>query len=339
MSFQQTVNCIQETTAEEDEEEDHFTILLRTPFDAEEFLVNARQRARKLLVLQNDASSVVIHDLPYLLRATRALIAMNKSIWDRCQENRSETTADGVLPFSRVSIVQIRTRVDNSQTTFQVHMAVTSKDFGVPPPVPQELAALLAVPLPLSSTKNSGCDLPDYAAYLDHATLLRDEVLVPFLVKLKDHLESIHVFLGTIESWILEPLGHSQFLHEVFDGVSQFEIPKLQDLLVPCGDNGGDLKCCSARHPHSSPCLRCRRPYRSHQWGLSRNGVMTHLCDYHSRSVGSFLKTVDRLLQFVYCQPCAGTGDADDDVPLDEIFSLDSHDDKVQLVPIMLGPV
>ena len=46
--------------------------------------------------------------------------------------------------------------------------------------------------------------------------MLHDDILEPFLCKLKQHLESIQVCLGEIESWLLEPKANIQFLEETF---------------------------------------------------------------------------------------------------------------------------
>ena len=56
----------------------------------------------------------------------------------------------------------------------------------------------------------------DYDALFKTAIVLHDDVLEPFLVKLKQHLESIQVCLGEIESWLLEPKSNIQFLEKTF---------------------------------------------------------------------------------------------------------------------------
>ena len=56
----------------------------------------------------------------------------------------------------------------------------------------------------------------DYDAFFRTAIMLHDDILEPFLCKLKQHLESIQVCLGEIESWLLEPKANIQFLEETF---------------------------------------------------------------------------------------------------------------------------
>ena len=284
-------------------------------FNAEEFLSTARERAQKSLksLSEGDDEPLALQDLPYLLQTTKALISFNISIWERCQENRIGMHG-GLLSFSRVSISQIRTQqVDATTTTFYIPTTVTSKDFGAPPPVPKELADFLSVPI-LSENEDesttgssSFAGIPDYEAYLDRAALLRDEALLPFLVKLKDHLESVHVFLGNIEAWLMEPHCNARFLEDIFDGISQVGLPTVKDLIVSCDKAGGDPKCCTIPHPAASLCLQCHKPFRDHPRGPSRQGIITHLCDYWSRNVGSFLTTTSHEIRIEQCQPCKTT--------------------------------
>ena len=69
----------------------------------------------------------------------------------------------------------------------------------------------------------------DYDAFFKTAIMLHDDVLEPFLVKLKQHLESIQVCLGEIESWLLEPKANIQFLEETFG--KKLDILTDEDLL------------------------------------------------------------------------------------------------------------
>ena len=57
----------------------------------------------------------------------------------------------------------------------------------------------------------------DYDAFFQSALMLHEDVLEPFLAKLKHHIESIHVCLGEIESWLLEPKSNIEFLEETFE--------------------------------------------------------------------------------------------------------------------------
>ena len=55
----------------------------------------------------------------------------------------------------------------------------------------------------------------DYDAFFQRALMLHEDVLEPFLAKLKHHIQSIHVCMGGIESWLLEPKRNIEFLEEM----------------------------------------------------------------------------------------------------------------------------
>jgi len=76
----------------------------------------------------------------------------------------------------------------------------------------------------------------DYDAFFRTAIMLHDDILEPFLVKLKQHLESIQVCLGKIESWLLEPKSNIQFLEETFGKklIIIRAVPLCDDYAHPC---------------------------------------------------------------------------------------------------------
>mmetsp|Transcript_14447 Transcript_14447/g.20353 ORF Transcript_14447/g.20353 Transcript_14447/m.20353 type:complete len:160 (+) Transcript_14447:500-979(+) len=80
----------------------------------------------------------------------------------------------------------------------------------MPTSIPPELTNIL------SYKKHKGELLPDYDHFLETSLLLCEDVLIPFLLKLKTHLEEIQVFLGIIESWLMESAGCNNFVKEVF---------------------------------------------------------------------------------------------------------------------------
>lgn len=63
----------------------------------------------------------------------------------------------------------------------------------------------------------------DFELFFENSLILHESVLGPFLVKLKDHLMTIHVCLGRIETWLMEPMKNINHLEAVF-GV-KIELP------------------------------------------------------------------------------------------------------------------
>jgi hypothetical protein len=98
----------------------------------------------------------------------------------------------------------------------------------------------------------------DYNAFFETAIMLHDDVLEPFLVKLKRHLESIQVCLGKIESWLLEQKDNIQFLEKIFG--TELELsPRYADFTtIPFTHD-------SARKVNEGFfCLRCKNQFSSH---------------------------------------------------------------------------
>lgn len=278
--------------------------------ETKSFLDEARERAKDSLDISCTKTNMDIMDLSYLLQSVRALIDLNLTIWERCCEQQSGTLEHaGRFSFSRVTFSKIKTRSNKAYTHFQFETKVESKDFGTPPGLPQALANLMG--LPMNTSRSLHGDLPapprisfpDYSAYLDRLTLLRDDVMLTCLLNFKHHLEEIHVFLGEIDGWIMESTRQADFLEDIFDGISDIPIPSLEEMIIPCSKNGGDSKCCKIPHPNDSRCLRCHKPFGDHPRGLTRAGAVSHICDYHTRNVGSFLTTRSGKIEMLYCHP------------------------------------
>jgi len=59
--------------------------------------------------------------------------------------------------------------------------------------------------------------MPNYSKYLKRSLILEDSIMLPFLAILKDHLEEYQVFLGNVESWLMENTGNTIFLEKTFN--------------------------------------------------------------------------------------------------------------------------
>mmetsp|Transcript_29111 Transcript_29111/g.70300 ORF Transcript_29111/g.70300 Transcript_29111/m.70300 type:complete len:107 (-) Transcript_29111:296-616(-) len=65
-----------------------------------------------------------------------------------------------------------------------------------------------------------------------------EDVLMPFLVALKKHLESVQVLLGEIEDWIMEHRATLEFIEATFDvSLLDWEWDSYQKQLKTCQDN------------------------------------------------------------------------------------------------------
>jgi hypothetical protein len=236
-------------------------------FDAAEFIQQARQRAGPQLSQAPDTGI----GLEHLLRITRALIWTNQEIWERCTKTRTIVEV-GILTFSWVSITHLSIEGDAAKLHFTVTPEVTTKDFGTPPKIPRELSQILFVPDPSrdGDTKEFP-GFPDYLLYLEKAVLLHEVVLFPFLMKLKEHLESVHVFLGKIETWLLDPLWHAQFIENLFG--KKVLVPDISEFLMNCSGRH-----CLVQHSMLSLCMNYNQTFGSHHRDAYTNRI-THLCN------------------------------------------------------------
>ena len=116
-----------------------------------------------------------------------------------------------------------------------------------------------------------------YEAYFNAITTTFEKkpIASQYLLILKKHLEDVQVALGTIETWIVEPMYSLDFINKQFG--TNLAIPDLKDMLVehtvrrnPC-DEGMNHPPCQKRWDESI-CLICFEPNRRHRvkvddWG------------------------------------------------------------------------
>ena len=174
-------------------------------------------------------------DIEQNVREVRALLKINAEIFGRCMENQLDPYYDTEVvehhytfaryDFSKVSVHQNPS--DEDRTELITEQQRSLKAFC--------LKSLCELPAGLNDLFVVKYQAAQYHAFIDYdaffktAIMLHDDVLEPFLVKLKQHLESIQVCLGEIESWLLEPKTNIQFLEETFG--KKLDILTDEDLL------------------------------------------------------------------------------------------------------------
>jgi len=77
------------------------------------------------------------------------------------------------------------------------------------PPLPHSLRMVI---IPLLDKDG----MLNYLKYLKHSFILEESIMFPFLAILKDHLEEFQVFLGNVESWLMESTWNAFFLQNTF---------------------------------------------------------------------------------------------------------------------------
>jgi len=98
----------------------------------------------------------------------------------------------------------------------------------------------------------------DYESFFNRSLILHEDVLGPFLVKLKKHIMSIQVCLGSIEEWIMEPKENINYLESTFGEFAETSPDYKDELEKEC-------ECPPGTHPDCLLCLRCKRPFSDHE--------------------------------------------------------------------------
>jgi hypothetical protein len=159
--------------------------------------------------------------------------------------------------FNRIAYEVVTTRARQNCTQVITSPKRTTKAFNTTPlsKLPQGLDVIIV------SNNMTGKKLSsfiDFEVFFERALLLHETVLEAFLPKLKEHLMSIQVCLGEIDSWVIqEPQGNISFLEETFE--TKMEIPDDNVTL-------GRHKCSCETHDPNEICLYpyCGRKFCNH---------------------------------------------------------------------------
>ena len=271
-------------------------------------LVKSRKQAAERLwasLKEESSCQTAQKDLNYLLGAVRGIIEINEEIWERCKAGRSQTT-EGDFPFSRVSINPVTCKSKGNETMIKVVPKETTKDFGSPPNVPEIL--LEHVPMVIPEENKTGpskiSGLPRYDMVFGQFSALHPDVLVPYLLRLKEHLEDIQVFLGEIDSWLQTPERHATELEALIG--KRPTIPKMKF----------ELSCDPSSPPRWTSCVRCDKPFMDHGSCYRCPGSIDH-------QYGQFMVAQPLEAQVLYSFRSWGSYDVD--------FSLESEEAKQEL--------
>lgn len=200
------------------------------------------------------------NDIGQNIREIKAILAVNEEIFGRCMEGMDSTIIvdpsdnSALVSFHRHSFDVIKVCPSlplDELTRFMTEPVCSEKKF--------VLNSLIKLPDCLEETFVVKCmDRPhskfiDYNLFFQNSLSLHDDVLGPFLAKLKDHIESVQVCLGEIDRWLLEPVGNVDFLNKTFS----------KRLIIPSVITTGSCgKCRSMQHQ--------QRVTRAQEFGMRR---------------------------------------------------------------------
>ena len=242
------------------------TVASTEDMSSQELMLHARKKVIDSLKLRKH--NVDEEDIDQLITMIRAILKTNKEIWDRCSEAEVDTEPPW-MEFKRFifNVVEVTKTENDTDCFFKTTPEVTITNFGETPELPTELTDV--VPF----EKSKGRFPTQYESYLQKClSLLHHEVLPHVLKRLQDHLESVQVFLGDIDSWLMESAICQEFLNETFE----------PDLIIPENEDQYCSPGCKRTHAGHLRCMLCNLTFQQH--GFSLDDFFIHDCPDSGRS-------------------------------------------------------
>lgn len=187
-----------------------------------DFVSKFRAAAVENLYADNDQRQSPNRD--QIIAKIRALLATNKEILDRCMDSKVDSSDNAFSSrilsgpfgwtFKRTNYSTVKVRTVDGIVEFYSDPYVECNTF--------DATSLYQLPPRLRDFSFYKKDtlfetkVIDFSAYLEGCVLLNDEVLLPLLVLLKEHLETVQVSLGDIEQWIVAADESLSFLESAF---------------------------------------------------------------------------------------------------------------------------
>lgn len=223
------------------------------PEEADAYVSYIREKLGKRFAPTGGGGNVNC-DIEQNVREIRALLKINAEIFGRCMDSASNYYDGKSALFRRYGFDAVKIRQYQTNTTqFITEYERSQQTFDMKP-----LSALPASLNDLFALKYQAYPFDvfiDYDTFFQFAIMLHDDILGDVLAELRSHIESIHVCLGGVETWLLEPNSNIEFLEATF-GV-QLDIPTADDFDKEC-------ICIDGTHVISDLCLHCHRSYESH---------------------------------------------------------------------------
>ncbi|KAL7452602.1 hypothetical protein ACHAWC_004332 [Mediolabrus comicus] len=214
----------------------------------------------KNLAVVDGTNSPANYDIDHNIREIRAILKMNEEILDRCMKF-SAGGGKSATSFTRIMYKVVKTRARNDGTQIITRPKRTTKEFDTTPlsKLPKGLDNIIVSD---NMTEHRFSSFIDFEAFFEKSLVMHETVLEPFLPKLKEHLMTIQVCLGKIDSWVIQETQENiSFLEETFE--TKMEIPDDDDQL-------GSRNCNCETHGPCELCLGCGEMYCEHYYKYSK---------------------------------------------------------------------
>lgn len=212
-------------------------------------------------------------DLDIAIKTIEAILVTNEEIFHRCQElllNENEHYAENQL-FAKYAFKEVKVWAFNPTIT-QVVVFTDREEAWF------NLRPLLNLPdgLNMFHPQREKSGFINFRALLQMSLMLHDDMLLPFLAKLRDHLESVQVCLGNIDSWLMETAHSIEYLETKFGAKVD---PKRKINTRP-------RWCKCADHSSIDVCGNCAKSFAGHSFQsdgtyhcTNRNPFCTFFCN------------------------------------------------------------
>ena len=265
------------------------------PEDPLEYANYIREEAGKRFSKSIKKKKNVNLDIEQNIREIRALLKINDEIFERCMS--AEWTCGKqhdktLVVFTRYAFDVVKVRPYNALTQFITEPQCSKKEF--------DMKSLSELPTGIDGLFVAKYQVEpftmfiDYKAFFECVLMLSDEILEPFLAKLKSHIESIHICLGEIESWLLEPKSNIDFIEETFG--EALDIPTAADITPK------QCACPTGTHPGTEECMKCGKQLDMHR--QPKHGS----CNLCPSSYGSYTSTRFHCKKYVVLKECNEPG-------------------------------
>ncbi|KAL7532409.1 hypothetical protein ACHAWF_004127, partial [Thalassiosira exigua] len=209
---------------------------------------------------RDDRTDLMDCDIEQNVRKIEAILRTNAEIFDRCMHCMTTGREPGgaSTSFTSYSFDTVQAYPLRSSTQFITFPQRSEKFFDTKPlsKLPSGIDDLIVS----KGKEGRFFTFIDYEAFFETSLLLHEEVLVPFLAKLKGHLITVQVCLGEIDSWIREAQSIIDFLEETF--AVEIERPTSDTMALE-----DTCRCPTGSHSDILRCLHCNRTFGDHYGG------------------------------------------------------------------------
>mmetsp|Transcript_15967 Transcript_15967/g.33396 ORF Transcript_15967/g.33396 Transcript_15967/m.33396 type:complete len:352 (+) Transcript_15967:70-1125(+) len=204
------------------------------------------------------------HDVEQNVREIESILARNREIFGRCIWSIKSTDhelGNNENYYPRTTFVRYGFEVVQTCQVGKVFKCVTLTE--------QREKSFFTEPLSCLPSEVNPCDILkpkyksghaskfiDYDSFFNSSLILHDDVLSPFLEKLKPHLMDVQNCLSEVDKWLQEAHEITQFLETIFG--KKLKNPKASDV------EEKDCICPYGTHSNCEKCLNCNKVFGDH---------------------------------------------------------------------------